>query len=352
VGEAGAKVGTRPPRRRGLRIAIQVGVTLLIFGFLVLTVADQWSELRDKGVRFDVIWLLPAFLVLPLFYIFGAIGWELIVRFLGYRLRPVRAQVVWGQPLLARYVPGSVSFIFARVLLAERAGIPRRITLASIVYELAIGTIASFAVGCYFFIDHPDLQGELWRWAVLALLPLSIAVLHPRIFGPLSAWALGKFGREPLPKTMPMQAVLAMLGFYVVMWVLIGIGVFFVARSVHPFPLSEIAEVGAAQSLANVAAVMSLVAPAGLGVRDAAFAWAVKGAGVTFGVGALIAIAVRAVLTIIEVLYVGGVTLIGRREKWVGPHEMQHIHEIEEAEEAAEASDPRPAPVAPRAGPP
>ena len=61
IGEAGATLGKRPPRRRAVRVALQAGLALVIFGFLVLTVAQQWGELQDKGVRFDLIWLLPGF---------------------------------------------------------------------------------------------------------------------------------------------------------------------------------------------------------------------------------------------------------------------------------------------------
>jgi hypothetical protein len=92
--------------------------------------------------------------------------------------------------------------------------------------------------------------------------------------------------------------------------------VFFVARAVFDVSFSEIATVGSAQSFGYVAALVTLVAPAGLGVRDTAFAWAVKAAlpGQSFAVGATIAIAVRAALTVTEVCYVGLVTLIGRHE--------------------------------------
>jgi hypothetical protein len=107
-----------------------------------------------------------------------------------------------------------------------------------------------------------------------------------------------------------------MLVYYATTWAVCGLGVFFVARSVHDFPISELATVGSAQAFGYVAALVTLVAPAGLGVRDAAFAWAVKAAlpSQSFAVGAVIAIAVRAVLTVAELSYVGIVTLVGRRE--------------------------------------
>ena len=288
----------------------------MIFGFLVLTVAQQWGELQDKGVRFDLIWLLPAFGVLIAFFVLSALGWDLLLRWLGTPLDPVRAQVAWGQPMLARYVPGSVLYVLARLVLSERAGVARRLTLASIVYEQALSAAAATGVASYFLIDHPDLQGHAWRWAVLIVVPAAIVVLHPRVFGPLANRVLAAFGRDPLPATIPLRGILAMLLYYAFTWAIAGVGVFFIARSVHDFPLSELPAVGSAQAFGYVAALVTLVAPAGLGVRDAAFAWAVKAAlpSNSFAVGAVIAIAVRAVLTLAELCYVGAVTLIGRRE--------------------------------------
>jgi uncharacterized membrane protein YbhN (UPF0104 family) len=93
IGEAGARFGTSPPRSKRVRLAIQLGLALLIFGFLVLTVVDQWSEIKDKGVHFHVLWLIPAFIVLPIYYALSALGWDLILRFLGYRIGIGRAQV-------------------------------------------------------------------------------------------------------------------------------------------------------------------------------------------------------------------------------------------------------------------
>ncbi|HET7177391.1 MAG TPA: lysylphosphatidylglycerol synthase domain-containing protein, partial [Solirubrobacterales bacterium] len=334
VGEAGARFGTRPPRSRRVRLAIQLGIAIVIFGFLVLTVVNQWAEIKAKGVHFHVLWLLPAFVVLPLFYALSALGWDLTLRFLGYRIGVGRAQVAWGQPLLARYVPGSVLYVLGRVLLSERAGVPRRITIASIAYEQAISATSAVAVAAYFIISHPDLQGEPLRWAVLLLIPIAIALLHPRVFGPLADRAMRAFGREPLPAVISLRGVLALLAFYALNWAVVAIGIYCVARSVTPMPFGDIPVVGSAQAVGYVAALLTLVAPAGLGIRDAAFAWAVKVAapGNSFAVGSLIAIVVRGVLTVVELLYVGLVTALGRREGWSIPTGILHPSAEEEGE--------------------
>ncbi len=318
VGEVGSQFGKKPPRSRKVRLALQVGLALLIFGFLVLTVIDQWSEIQSEGVHFHVAWLIPGIIILPIYFAISALGWDLTLRFMGHHLGVGRAQVAWGQPLLARYVPGSVLYVLGRVLLSERAGVPRRLTIASIVYEQAISATSAIVVAAYFIINHPDLQSQPLRWAVLLLIPAAIAILHPRVFGPLANKVLKAFGRESLPAVVPLRGVVSLIVFYSLNWVVVALGIYCVARSVTHIPFDDILLVGSAQAIGYFAALVTLVAPAGLGVRDAAFAWAVKAAvpGQSFALGSLIAIAVRGVMTVAELLYVGAVTLLGRREGW------------------------------------
>lgn len=333
LGEAGARFGTKPPRSRGVRLALQVGLAVLVFGFLVLTVVNQWSDIQNEGVHFHVGWLVPAIVILPVFFVLSAYGWDLILRFLGYRIGFGRAQVAWGQPLLARYVPGSILYVLGRVLLSERAGIPRRITIASIVYEQAISATSAIVVASYFIIKHPDLQGQPLRWGVLLLIPLAIALLHPKVFGPLANRVLRALGREPLPAAMSLRSVIALIVYYSLNWVVVAFGIYCVARSVTFIPYKDVLLVGSAQAIGYFAALVTLVAPAGLGPKDAAFAWAVKAAlpSRSFALGSLIAIALRFVMTVAELLYVGVVTALGRREGWSIATGILHPSPEEEA---------------------
>jgi glycosyltransferase 2 family protein len=336
VGEAGARFGTRPPRSRRLRLALQIGLVVVIFGFLVLTVVDQWSEIQDQGVHFHVGWLVPAIVVLPLFFALSALGWDFILRFLGHPIGVGRAQVAWGQPLLARYVPGSVLYVLGRVLLSERAGVPRRLTIASIVYEQAISATSAVIVAAYFIVSHPDLQGQPLRWAVLLLIPAAIVLLHPRVFGPLADRVLKAFGREPLPAVVSLRGVISLIAFYSLNWVVVAVGIYCVARSVTYIPFEDILLVGSAQAIGYFVALASVVAPAGLGVKDAAFAWALKAAlpGKSFAFASLVAIAVRGVMTVAELIYVGVVTALGRREGWSIHTGILHASPEEEEAEA------------------
>lgn len=316
LGHFGSTVGKKGPRKRSTKLILQGGFAFLIFAFLVFTVASQWSELREKGVEFSLLWLIPAILTMLVYYTGSAGVWGLILKFMGSPVPIAETQKIWAQPLLVRYIPGSVLFVLARVLLAERAGVSRRVSTAGIVYEQAVSIAAAMTIACYFVIAHPDLQGTPLRWIPLLVTPLLVGFLHPKIFGPVSTRLLGALGREPLPRTMAFRGVLTIFAAYLVLWCVMGIGVYFAARSVHFLNFSDLPIVAASQMIGFLAAVVSAVTPAGLGVRDAAFAWAVKTTlpSGSFGVGAVIAIAVRATQTAVELIYVGIVTALARRD--------------------------------------
>lgn len=329
LGHLAATVGKSGPKKKSTRIFLQGGLAFLIFAFLIFTVVSQWSELREKGVEFDLVWLLPAILMMLAYYVCCAAVWGLILRFLGSPVGAAETQKIWAQPLLVRYIPGTVLFILARVLMAEKAGVQRRVTSAGFIYEQATSIAGALTIATWFLIDHPDLQSQPARWLPLLILPAIVLLLHPRIFGPVSRRLLGALGRESLPQLMSFRNVVAVYLSYVAIWAILGVGVFFAARAVHHLNLDDLAIVAASQMIGFLAAVVSAVTPAGLGVRDAAFAWAVKVAlpSDSFGVGAVIAIAVRATQTVVELIYVGVVTAINRGDNDEG--------EIELAEEAA-----------------
>jgi hypothetical protein len=136
-----------------------------------------------------------------------------------------------------------------------------------------------------------------------------------------------------------MRGVIAMIGFYLLNWGVVSVGTYCVARSVSDIPADQLLTVGSAQALGYLAALATLVAPAGLGIRDAVFAWAVKGAvpGDSFAVGSLIAIAVRGVLTVVEVVFVVAVTALGRRQGWSIHTGVFHASPEEEAERLGES---------------
>ena len=245
AGEAASGVsslGEGNPRRRAL---LQYGLAALIFAFLIFFVVRQWSKLPDFDWRFEPGWLVLSAVSVAAFYAAQAELWRAILASLGEHIDARPARALWGKSILARYVPTNVLMLVGRIVMAEKHGVPKRVTLASVVYELGLGFGTAVMVGAYFVIELPDLQGQPGRYAVLAIVPVVLAGFHPRVFEPVVNFALGKLGREPLPSVLPFGRVLELCLAYTVTWGLIGLGVFAFAAGLHPLDLSDLPYVAA-----------------------------------------------------------------------------------------------------------
>jgi uncharacterized membrane protein YbhN (UPF0104 family) len=312
AGAAAAAMGTLGPKHPRARAALQAGLAVLIFGFLIGFVLSQWSKLPDYDWRFEAGWLAAAAAAVGCFYILQGEIWRLILRSLGEDLAGRPARAVYGKSLVARYVPTNLLMVVGRVVLAERFGVPKRVTLASLAYEVGLAVCAAVMLGAYFVITLPALEDQPARWAVLAVIPLALAVLHPRAFRPLVDWALGKLGRERLPQALPFSRVLAFALLYVVSFSAVGLGVYAFASALHPVGADDLLYVAASYPMAFCVAVLTFILPSGLGSRDAALATAL-GAVLPDAVAVAVAVAFRIFQTAIELVYVGTVAAAGRR---------------------------------------
>lgn len=312
MGAAAAEVGRGRARRPGMRNAARWIVVVLALAFLTVFIATQADRLPEFDWRFSPGWLALAAVCVALFYVIQAAAWLSILRALGGRLDGVPGRAVWGKSLLARYVPTNALMVVGRVVMAERHGVGRRACLASVVYELGLAVCAAVVVGAYFVITMPALAGVPARYAVLAVVPLALAFLHPRVFRPVTGVVLRKLGREPLPATLSARRMAVLLGVYVVAWLAVGTGVFAFASALHPVGAEEYPYVVTAQAVAFGAAVITFVAPSGLGTRDAALAAALAVV-LPLAVATAIAIAFRLFQTAIELAFVGAVAWRDRR---------------------------------------
>jgi hypothetical protein len=314
AGTAAAGVGSLGEGRPRLRALIQYGLIGLVFACLALFLVTQWSKLPDYHWRFRPGWLVVSFALVLAYYSFGPFIWRTILRGLGEDGDRVQLRAAWAKSLIARYVPTSALMVVGRVVLAERAGITKRVTLASIVYELAIGVNSAVIAGAYFFIKLPSLEDQPARFAILAVIPIALAGLHPRIFKPVTDWALGKLGREPLPQALPYRTVLMLLPVLLVSWCLIGGGLFTFALALQALPVDKLPYIAAAYPVAFCVSVITFIVPSGLGTRDATLATAID-AVLPLTVATAIAVAFRIFQTAVELTFLGTLIWLGRRAR-------------------------------------
>ena len=293
-------------RRAGWIIAIGLVVAFLGWG-----IVDGWRTVADYPWR-----LSPGWFVLGL----GALGASFLIAGLGYhglvsRLQPpgppVRSTLsVWGRSLLGRYVPGNVLMVLGRLELGRRIGIARPVSLSASVYEQVLGLTLAAVWGMVYLVTGFGAQHGRAIWLVAAI-PVLALVLHPRVFRPLSTWALGRIKRPPLERFLSGRQVAGFAAWYAISSSLTAMGTWAVVHSAAAGSGNPI-EVAGAFQLAVVLSTLAVIIPSGLGVREGVFALALS-RHVGGSVALALSVGARLIITMVELAFVAIVFLLARR---------------------------------------
>lgn len=212
-------------------------------------------------------------LIIPI----SAWAWSRLLARQGEAWGVARLAGLMGITQLAKYIPGNVAQHASRAALALRAGMGGRALAVTVVQETVLATAASLMVGLpALALSAPGLTqlpegarvlmlvaGVLLAVAVLVL--GSVTLAPDRLAGHRSRWAraLGAAGGLPGPAT-----TLPAIAAYMVNYIVIGLGLWLVARAAGLPPQVDLALVTAAFSLAWLLGFLAPGAPAGLGVRE------------------------------------------------------------------------------------
>lgn len=307
-----ATVSGAPPRRGRLIRVLGLAAGLAIVAVLVWTVAGAWGVVTSFDWQPSAGWLVLGVVLVLASFMLSALAYETILGSLHHPPPPVLATVsAWARSLLGRYVPGNVLMLVGRAVMAQAHGVPRRVTLAATTYEqvIALAAAALLAVVALLDVGGGSAVGP-FAWLVLAV-PLGALLLHPRVFGPVSAWALRRAGRAPLAVLLSLRRVVLMLGWYLVTSAFLGVGVWALVRGAGGPAIGNPVGVASGFLLAFVVSMLVFVVPSGLGVRDAVFTL-VLSRQVPVGVAAALSVGSRLALIAIELVFVGLAALAGR----------------------------------------
>ncbi|HYO50089.1 MAG TPA: lysylphosphatidylglycerol synthase domain-containing protein [Chloroflexia bacterium] len=204
----------RSPRARQ---TIRIVLTLVVIGGFLVALATQTGALREYDWRVEPAYLIIAALValgrgVPVVY-----PWWRIVTAWGYKLPWWRAVRVYFHSGLARYLPGQWWFVVGRAYLAEREGIRRAATAASIAIETVLLTgsavvIAGFGLATL-WSDTPIALPATFYLALLAVAIVALLLASPGLLEVATERLLRWKGYEPMPARLRLgDTTLALLG--------------------------------------------------------------------------------------------------------------------------------------------
>jgi uncharacterized membrane protein YbhN (UPF0104 family) len=302
--------------RGRLWIAAQVVFVVALVAFLGFALRDAWADAAPRLRDADLVDLVIAVVLLAVYYCLFVVGWQWILRALRIRVSYGVALQAEMASMLAKYVPGGVWTPAARVVWLRKTGVnePTPLVVSSILLEAGLSAVAGVLV----FLAGLVLIGD----ADAPLLPLGLfgivvaVLLHPRIFRWIAERVFRPFGGVELPP-LPYRVLVGLLAFYAVSWIVGGAAFLFLIRSVGGTAGAEsIVFLGGTAAVGAIVAVLSVIAPSGLGVREASMyglVLAVASSGVALGAVVLNRIAITLVEALL--LLLGGVLYRRRREQ-------------------------------------
>lgn len=312
AGAVAARFSSLEPSDPRIRRGLHAGIAIIVVLSVGLAAIATAGDIPDVDWRFHPVALVLAVVGFTVFLIANAEIWRRILRALGPELAPQRSMAIWFTSGLARYVPTSLLLPVLRAAMAEREGVPKRICLASVVYEMAMFFTAALILGSYFVIDLPSLQDATGRYLVLALPVLALILLQPGIFHPLADRVLTRLGRQKLPLSLPGRRVFEFVGLYAITYVIAGISLYALAQSVYPVGADDLATVVGAFAVGTALSLLAFVLPGGLVAREAGIALALSPVMPTAPALA-VAVLARIVQMALEVLLAMITPLIARR---------------------------------------
>ncbi|MEX2158349.1 MAG: lysylphosphatidylglycerol synthase domain-containing protein [Dehalococcoidia bacterium] len=256
------------------RYSIGLAVIVLTFYFLGRNLASNWNDLRSEELDIQ-----PALLVLSGCFLAGDImmrsivWWDLTGYFAGDARPPYpRMAKVFLYSWIGRYVPGKVAYLVGRFYLGRAAGVPSRALVGGIAYENVLVLIMAMVLSALLLVPSLAVESESF-WPYLALPAAAIggvALLHPAVLSRVLRLAMRLTGRD-LPDSdwiLPARRMARTLALSAIVFSLSGVGFYLMVASLTNYPARYLPLAAGAMTLGAVVGSISIITPAGLGVRE------------------------------------------------------------------------------------
>jgi glycosyltransferase 2 family protein len=301
-------------RHRRLLGAVQLVLLAAFFLSLGWALRHQLHSAAHDLNNANLVLFGLACAALGSYYLVFVVGWMRILADWGIQLSypaALRAEMI---SMLAKYIPGGIWTPAARVVAARRAGVTdAALVTSSMLLEAGISAVAGVIVFVVAlpFVDNVDMS----PWPLVIFGAVLAILVQPRVFRPLAGKVLRRFGYTKELPNLRARTLTSLLVFYAGTWVLGGVALWLLLRSVGAHPeVSSIVFLGGTAAVGAIVAVVFVFAPSGLGVREASMyglLLAVATPGQALGAVALNRLALTAVELLL--LLAGGLFLRGGR---------------------------------------
>jgi hypothetical protein len=255
-----------------LLTAVKWILFLVVLVFVVRALAKQFSQIDFRTVHFLPLVIVGSILCMLMVPIVQLISYRILLG--AYLHQPswrALAAAVWV-PILGKYVPGKVASVAGVIYILKRFQIPIAIAFSVVLVLDGMMAVSGLMLGAPLLLSGPvkHLLPQGWLAAIFVV-SCGIICLHPRVFGWVTNFVLRKMKREPLDHMPDLTHYIIPVICVFSQWILAGLSLWFVARSVSAVTVAQIPTFVSIAGLAWTISYLALFAPGGIGVREAIF---------------------------------------------------------------------------------
>ncbi|MEO6712660.1 MAG: lysylphosphatidylglycerol synthase domain-containing protein [Mycobacteriales bacterium] len=306
---------TRDRLMRALRVAVAVAV----LAFVGYTIGEQWSAVTPHLAELSALWMLLALLAVVAGFLCTMLSWRALLADLGSPLPLRPALRIFFLSQLGKYIPGSIWPVVAQMELGRGYDVPRKRSATAGLVTIALSLIAAALVGvaCVPFIDNVPPAALL----VLLALPIGAVVLHPPIFSAIVNRVLRLIRKEPLEHPLSRAGELRALGWAAAAWLAFGVQAWAIGKDLGATRSGLLPVAVGGFALAWTAGFLFVLAPAGIGVREAVLVAVFAGylSGGDDGAAYALALISRLLMSLGDVIWAVAAVVLSRGQRTAAP---------------------------------
>lgn len=264
-----------------LRRVIGFAITIAIFVWISKPIVRNWDSF--KAHVYAMSWgklLLASAMFSTFLFVFRAMTWRRILIGFGHRIPIAPATRIWATSEMARYLPGVIWQVVGRAYLVKPYGVGGAVCSTSQVLELVIFLLANVlvAITCLLWNGTKHLQGSAreWMFCAMALVPILLLLLHPKVFYGMMNAILRRRGKPELEQSLGFATLAGLLLWNVMGLIWQSLAIWILTAESLGLQFTKWWVVAGAYSLAWCAGFLAVWAPGGIGVRELVFVTAME----------------------------------------------------------------------------
>lgn len=319
-----------------LKFLIGWPISLIALFFIYQRIAPQAPKLLEQAATANPWLLFYGLTGFVLFYFLRGYIWYRFLRELGHAISFKEATYLWAISEVKRYIPGNVWSFLGRTVLFQEKGVTKKDIARGFLIEAELFILGSMIIsllGLPFVQAHFGLS-TLWSQIIILCVTL-ITIIYA------CSDHLLRFIPDKLHKVatffLPHFSVgtnMILIGVSTVALFFFGLATYLLTAAYTPIDPNLAIPLSGFSVLAFLLGYLSILTPAGLGVREGVMiAGLSKLAGITTSIAAFAAIFTRIILILAELIFIGLIVVwrnvnqpwLSKGERWIAEHKQVSV---------------------------